>query len=324
MRNTNVLSKSMFIAAAPLVLAAACKPNLGDPPSVVNSARLLAVRGVPAEAAQGESVTYDVLAADTDGRIAIPPVTWATCHEPKPPAEANAVSAACLTIPDETPQPQPTFTADMPAKACKQFGPQPPEVEAGKPPIRPRDPDVTGGFYQPVRAILQGGTIAFALERIKCPLANAPVDITGMFNMTYKANVNPTLKSVTLDPDGTPQDLFVKDQPQVPHSVSSGAAVTLATTWTDDTPESYPVFNTTTQQLDTHREALSVSWYATGGTFDHDRTGRGEAETEVTTTNVWTAPEVVEKTTVHLFVVLRDSRGGVDFAGFDLEVDPAQ
>jgi len=38
--------------------------------------------------------------------------------------------------------------------------------------------------------------------------------------------------------------------------------------------------------------------------------------------NVWTAPEVAVDTVVYFWVVLRDERGGVDFAAFDLVVSP--
>jgi hypothetical protein len=315
----------LFFVVAPLALAAACKPNLGNPPSLVEGPRMLAVRGVPAEAAEGDAVTYDVLAVDVTGRIANPAMTWAICHEPKPPAEANAVAAACLTIPDEA-GPLPTFMAPMPPTACKQFGPQPPDVERGKPPLRPRDPDVTGGFYQPVRTTLTAGdvsAVAFALERIKCRLANAPADATGTFNMTYKANANPTVASVTLDPDGAPAILYGAGQaataPSAPATwVSPGSRYVLEVAWPADTPESYPVWNLVTQTLDTHREAVSVSWFATDGSFEHDRTGRGEAETDLTTRNVWTAPDATG--IVHLWVVLRDSRGGIDFAEAQLRV----
>jgi hypothetical protein len=312
----------LLLAAGPLSFMAACKPNLGDPPSIVEGPRILAVRGMPAEAAQNDPVLYDVLAVDVDGRLASPAVKWATCHAPKPPAEANAVSSACLgDIPDET-TPQPTYMASMPPTACKQFGPQPPDVERGKPPVRPRDPDVTGGFYQPIRAVLDRGTIAFAMERIKCPLANAPSDISGTFAMTYTANVNPRIAGVALDPGGVPTSVF-PPQPDIVW-VGAGGASTFEVSWPADTPESYPVYNPGTQLLDTHREALSVSWYATAGAFDHDRTGRGEAEPELSTQNRWVPPAVPgpDPLIVHFWVVLRDSRGGVDFAGFDLEVRP--
>jgi hypothetical protein len=297
-------------------LATGCKPNLGSPPSLIEGPRLLAVRGMPAEAAEGEAVTYDILAVDPTGRIQNPTVTWSVCHDPKPPASANAVANSCVDSPDITPTASPTFMAPMPDGSCKVFGPQPPEVMAGKPPLRPQDPDVTGGFYLPVRATLVDGEVterAFALERLKCRLANAPADVTAMFNAMIKPNQNPAIASLTLDPAGTPTTLFAAGQATAPAmpTVAAGAPVTLRVAWSDATPETYPVFNLVTQTLDTHRESLSVSWFATDGSFEHDRTGRGETETDTTTDDVWTAP--LTPGVVHFWILLRDIRGGVDF-----------
>jgi hypothetical protein len=307
----------LVFAFAPLFLAGACKPNLGSPPSLIEGTRILAVRGMPAEAAEGAMVTYDILAVNQSGRIASPTVAWALCHDPKPPASPNAVASSCVDSPDDTTTPSPTFMAPMPSGDCKVFGPQPPEVMAGKPPLRPQDPDVTGGFYQPVRAkVTDGDTVlrAFALERLKCPLANAPADITAMFNMMIKPNQNPAIAGVTLDPAGMATALFTMKQANAPApaTVAAGAPVTLEVAWTAETPESYPVFDLVTKTLATHRESLSVSWFATDGSFEHDRTGRGESETDLTTDNVWTAP--VTPGLVHLWFLLRDIRGGVDFA----------
>jgi hypothetical protein len=315
----------LALVLAPLVLAAACKPNLGSPPSVIDGTRILAVRGMPAEAGEGTMVTYDILAVNKMGRIPNPSVGWALCHDPKPPASANAVATSCVDSPDDTMTPSPTFMAPMPSGDCKVFGPQPPEVMQGKPPLRPQDPDVTGGFYQPVRATLtDDGDMekAFALERLKCPLANAPSDITAMFNMMIKPNQNPAIAGVTLDPSGKATPLFAMGQATAPSAapVAPGAAVTLEVAWTDTTPETYPVYNLVTQKIDTHRESLSISWFATEGSFEHDRTGRGEDETDLTTDNVWTAPETPGD--VHLWFLLRDIRGGVDFAETTLTVTP--
>ena len=318
----------LFVAAS-LVLASACKPNLGSPPSLIVGPTIVAVRGTPAEAAEAAAVTYDVLAVDVTGRIQNPSMTWATCHVPKSPAQANAVNPACLAIPDEA-GPSATYMTTMPDGACKVFGPQPPDVMSGQPPLRPQDPDVTGGFYQPVRATLTDGAVkevAFALERLTCRLANAPSDIAGEFNMMIKPNQNPSIASVTLDPAGTPVALFTAGQgtaapttPASPPSVAPGAPVTLEVAWPATTPESYPVFDIVTETIDTHRESLSVAWFATDGSFQSDRTGRGETEMELTTDDVWTAPMTAGL--VHFWVLLRDSRGGVDFAETALMVGP--
>jgi len=80
------------------------------------------------------------------------------------------------------------------------------------------------------------------------------------------------------------------------------------------------VFNLVTQTLDMHRESLSVSWFATDGSFAHDRTGRDETEQDLTTDDVWTAPTT--SGVVYVFVLLRDIRGGVDFAEAAVMVGP--
>jgi hypothetical protein len=313
----------VVVLALALAGAGACKPDLGSPPSLITAPRILAVRGMPAEAGPNKPVTYDVLAVDPTGRIASPGLTWATCATPRPPASANAVANKCLTEPDIASGP--TFTAMVPPDACKVFGPQPPKPVDGLPPVRPQDPDFTGGFYVPVRAALNAGgevSLAFALERLTCPLSNAPVDIAGMFNEMVKPNQNPVISSLTLSPRDAPTALYANGQAAAPApaTVEPGATVTFEAAWNDAAPETYPVFNLVTGTLDTHRESLSVSWFATDGSFQHDRTGRGETEPELTTDNDWTAPETPG--IVHFWVLLRDVRGGVDFAEAAIMVGP--
>ncbi len=75
-----------------------------------------------------------------------------------------------------------------------------------------------------------------------------------------------------------------------------------------------------TLTLDMQRESLRVSWFATGGAFAHDVTGRAQTDTETFTQNVWTAPE--SPGPVYLWAVLRDDRGGVDFAAAEIDVTP--
>lgn len=63
---------------------------------------------------------------------------------------------------------------------------------------------------------------------------------------------------------------------------------------------------------------MRVSWLATEGTWTEDRTGRDEADAATSTENTWTAPAAAARAT--LFVVLRDTRGGVDFTSLDVHV----
>ena len=323
------------LAVVMAAASGACKPDLGAPISVLTGPRILAIRGVPAEAAPGTKVTYDLLAADQNGPIADPSVTWAQCHIPKSPSDPNVVNVDCLSILDDA-GPSPTFTAAMPMgtipggpdggtiniDACQHFGPEAPTDMPG---VRPRDPDVTGGYYQPVRANLStpAGTLTgFDLERVRCDLANAPADVTVMYNTSYVLNGNPTIAAITLDPDGAATSLFARGAPApaTAATVSAGQRVTLRVSWADASAETYLVWNLATHTLDTHREALSVSWFTTGGLFAHDSSGRDEQDPTDDTDDVWTAPTTPGP--VFFWAVLRDIRGGVDFARATVEVVP--
>jgi hypothetical protein len=285
-----------------IALLAACNPTFSDRPSRVAAPRVLAVRGQPAEARPGTMVAYDMLVAAADAAEA----RWSYCTVPKPLDENNIVAAGCLADAGESPiGGGPSASAPLPLKACQLFGPDPPPQTPGQPPLRPRDPDVTGGYFQPVRVAVDGVT-AFGLERITCNLASAGADISVAFAARYTPNQNPTLL-----PLGAPLPL---------DAVPAGATVTLTAAWSDDSAESYVVYDLEQLALVERRESLRVSWFATDGTFEHDRTGRGESEPETTSDNHWAAP--AQPGVVQLWVVLADSRGGVDFAASTLTVVP--
>ncbi len=78
------------------------------------------------------------------------------------------------------------------------------------------------------------------------------------------------------------------------------------------------VYNIQTASLSPQREAMRVSWFATAGAFEHDVTGRAADDPALTADNDWVAPTTAGP--VHLWLVLRDSRGGVDFAEYELDV----
>jgi hypothetical protein len=63
---------------------------------------------------------------------------------------------------------------------------------------------------------------------------------------------------------------------------------------------------------------MRVSWFVTAGALDEEVTGRDEDDHGLTTATTWQAPAT--RGVAHVWLVLRDSRGGVDFAGYDLEV----
>jgi hypothetical protein len=328
-----------------LALAGAgCKPDLGAPQSFVDGPRVLAVRASPPEARPADApISFDTLLVDVDGRVAAPPLGWAICNEPHPPAESNVVSSACLELPDTSTAE--TFTAPLPAEACTNFGPL-----TSKPGARPADPDTTGGYYQPVRASwhpsrnpqsgseppamgsveqsstspdANAGLTAFALPRILCPLgAIAPTDVAGAYANDYRPNVNPTLSAVVVDPDGAEAPLYeAGDTVFAPASVGAGQLITFEARWDAAVQETFKVYDLTTHLLADQTESLRLSWFATAGEFEHERTGRTAAETDTPfSRNIWRAPAAPGL--VHLFVVLRDSRSGVDFATAQVEVTP--
>jgi hypothetical protein len=307
--------------------AGGCKPDLGAPPSLVTGPRILAIRGTPPEAKPDEVVTYDVLAVDVNGRVADPALAWALCLEPHPPAESNIVSSACLTIPDDATGT--TLTAPIPSgenDACTLFGPISPPPRPGKPQSRPADADVTGGYYQPVRAVWQqadGSETAFTLERILCTLASAPTSVAGEYATNYVPNVNPVLASLTADPDGAAVSLFAAGQttPPATLSVAPGQVVTLEAAWTMADQEDFLVYDVGLHVLVPQTESLRLAWFTTGGEMEFDATGRTDAEKDKPfTRNVWTAPTTPGP--VHLWMVLRDSRGGTDFAEAEIDVTP--
>lgn len=327
----------LTLAAALIGSGAACKPNLGAPISLVTGPTILAVRGMPPEAKEMAPVTYDLLAVDTDGTIVAPQASWAVCKIPRPPSDSGSINPMCLTIPDDA-GPAPTFTSPIPAAdpnvdnssgACSLFGPIKPLSD---PTARPRDPDVTGGFYLPVRATLpntNGGSplIAFDLERIQCPLVSS-VQISNAFdNPTtgYQPNNNPAIAGLTLAvgdaaamdaaltiPGTTPADAVA--------TVAPGQRIALEASWAAESAETYMLYDIQTTSLVQQRESLRVSWFTTDGAFDHDVTGRASDDMGLTADNGWIAPDQAEL--VHFWLVLSDDRGGVDFAELAVNVAP--
>lgn len=294
-----------FFALLPAL--AACRPDLGERESLVTSERVLAVRGEPPESRPGEAVTYDLLVASPEGTLVDPRATWAFCAQAKPLADNGSVSAECLGEAAVRPigGPSATVTATTPEDTCSLFGP---DVPPGG--FRPRDADVTGGYYQPVRARV-GGITAFGMERITCNLADAPIDAVQEYLARYQANHNPTIYSLAATSSGAPVST---------DAVPAGSTVTFELAWAAAGAEPFVVFDREAQAIVDARESLRASWFTTAGEFEDDRTGRDAADPETSTANAWTAPS--EPGRVFLWAVLRDSRGGLDFIEWAVEVVP--
>lgn len=301
------------------VAASGCKPDVGRAPSLIVGPEILAIQGDPPEISPGTNATYRFLMASPSGTLTDAQGAWDVCKLPKPPSESNSVASACVTAAPGA-DVGPTFTAPVPGDACSLFGPNTPSPKPGEPSLRPRDPDITGGYYVPVRLLVDNGLgstlMAFEFERIFCGLSGAPLSAIQEYNAKYKKNSNPVLQGLSVvDPAGSAVDLLVPGA-----MVAAGSTVTLLASASPDSAEAFPVYDAVSQVLKQDVEALRVSWFASDGRFEDDRTNADASS--LVAMNVWTAPQVAEGTIVPLWVVLRDSRGGVDFASTSLTVIP--
>ena len=291
--------------AALALLAATCIPSLGPGDSLVTSPRVLAIRAVPAEAIPGAKITFTPFVAGPGGTVPGAAVAWNFCTAPRPLTDDNVVSNACLDSSSIVPAGHgPTTTAATPKDGCALFGPDAPTGG-----FRPTDPDATGGFYQPLRADLAGAGTTFALVRIHCDLANASAAAATAFANDYKLNRNPTLLPLTGAIGGAPATLG---------AISVGARVRFTASWSSADAETFAYFDPASQSVTTQRESMQVAWYSSTGTFDTEATGRSSTDPATTTDDTWTAPTTPGP--AHIFVVLRDSRGGTDFANVELTI----
>ena len=283
-----------------------CRPTLDDRLWLVPRPQIIGLKAAPPEARPGMAVTFEVVALDPAGPADTSPTTWAFCSVPKPPAEANVVAPACLTpaTPDATGNP---VALMIPTDACALFGPDPPQPSPGAPPTRPRDPDATGGYYQPLTIAL-AGSLAVGLERVTCDLPAASLSVARQFLATYRPNQNPTIAGLQFLVEGTDVD---------PGAIPAGADVTLELSWSGGSAETFALFDQRSASVVEAQEDLTTSWYVTGGTLDRAATATSDPAV-LSATAIWTAPRA--SGTVQLAVLLRDSRGGMDVAEATLGV----
>ena len=298
-------------------IALGCKPEVGQAPSLITDYALLAVKGDPAEAKPDENVVYSFLLASPEGTVTDTTAGWDVCETPKPPAESNSVAGAC-NPPEPGAATGQTFAAPVLTKACMLFGPIAPPVATGQPSIRPRDPDSTGGYYLPVRVkfpdLATGSLTGFAFERISCNLANAATDLVAEYDKRYQPNNDPGI--ATTDVSRADGSSFNLDSGSP--TIAPGESVVFQATFADGSAETFPVLNPTGDALVDQTEDLYMSWFATSGSFEHDRTGVAGTQTATSTSNAWRAPGTAMP--VYLWLVLRDSRGGTAFRSYSIQV----
>lgn len=321
---------SLLAFAAPF---AACTPSFSDATSIVSgSPRLLAVQATPAEVATGKTFAMTALYVGPSGNASASGVDWAICLLQNPLGDPDPIAPGCFVTSSSDLTPLgagTTVKGTMPSDACELFGPESPPPQAGEPAPRPTDPDATGGFYLPVRIASGAGDWSAATERIACPPSGVTLPVLTAFNSEYVANQNPSVASLaSVGSDGTattaPPDS--PDGGAPPLGVVAGAHLTLRASWPacPASPgacggaETYVYIDPTSKQVETGRESIVASFYATAGAFDLDRVGRDSTDDATTVDDGWTAPSAAG--TVHLWVVLRDARGGVGWESYTLTV----
>jgi hypothetical protein len=346
-----VIARRLALAGL-AALPAACKPDLDETVSLITGARVLAVQAVPAEGAPSSSASYTALVVDPDGPVTSPAVTWDFCDARNPLANLGPVSPECLEQGDPNLVPLgsgPQASGVIPAIACRQFGPEVPQVVGNATPGRPVDPDSTGGYYQPVSLFIPGASgpvTALYQSRVSCGLAEGSSDQVNEYLAQYHFNVNPTVASLVMvnlggaalamDPGGGGNTVPVGQSidlevawPACPLTDTCGDGIcgpdeSIASCAADCTTpqgcsgaERYLNFDLPSQSLVDAREGIHVSWFATGGSFSLDRTGVDGSDTTTTSDNTWTAP--AQAGPVHLWVVLRDDRGGTAWGAYTLQ-----
>jgi hypothetical protein len=290
-----------------VVALAACRPPFAPEPSLLVGTRLLAAAADPPEIAPGERTTVRVLAGSSAGAVDGARARFALCLAPKALTDANSVAAACAEEGPDVAQlgegVEISFVA--PGDACRRVGPDPPPVSGGQPPLRPRDPDETGGYALPLRVTLsdEPSVVGFALVRLRCNLASAPAEIARAFAAGYLPNRAPALSSLTVaDVAGAPLD---------PAHLPRGRDVVLTAAFDEGAAETFLLYDAERSAIVEARESLRVSWYATGGRFATARTGRAPDEPPLPTDNRLALPDGVGPLTI--VAVLRDGRGAASW-----------
>lgn len=297
------MTKARIVGAT--LLAAGCWPDFGADPALVSAPRIIAVKAEPAEAAPGDPARYEALVADPTGAAANGALHYSYCTAPKPLAENNAVSAACLDASALVPAGEGLeVTAPLPEDACALFGPD--VQDDGS---RPRDPDRTGGYYQPLRVDLAHAEAVFHLTRLLCGLGSAPQEVAAEFARAVRPNQNPRLAALSITERGNELS---------PDRLPASSELELTASWPAEAAESYPVFDPATQTLVTRREALSVAWFTSAGHLEVESSGRAENDLQQATQNRWRTPN--QSGRAWLWIVLRDGRGGVDYATLEANV----
>lgn len=283
-----------------------CVPEVGSPPSLLTGPRAVAVQADPPDVAPGTRVRLRLWVATPSGPAPaadLADARWDFCSAPTPPTEDNFVSPRCLTDPAARIPIAATgmeIEAEVPAEACAGYGPQAPPQSAGDPPARPRDPDATSGYYQPLRvvsALLP--LLSIAAVRIQCGLAAVPPEVAAEYRRRYRPNLAPPLPTL---------DRVIDDAPP-PRGEATRRALRLTLHLPATAAEDYLRYDVPAAALSDDRERLRVSWFSGQGVLAESVTAvEDRGASGLTSSNLWWRDD---EGPAWLWAVLRDNRGAV-------------
>jgi len=267
-----------------LILFAACRSTDFDPASYVSGVRVLAVKAEPPELAPGESSTLTALNVDTEGRPVA--LVWYRCLVK--PLPDRPIADECVT-------------GDTPSALMAVGNGSP--LDYTMPVVAPADlglPDSTGGFYVPLIARATAGDSGLSFGYRLRLATGGPRNQNPVLVSVAHDNVHPKGAST-----GEPDQLFDEG---TPIAISAGQEVTLRADFAPGSAETYDVVIPGTPAR-TVTETLSVSWFATGGSFTEDVTSPDKPDTKLRLDERVPPPG----TTMDLWIVAHDERGGADF-----------
>lgn len=274
------LSLALFLACAAL----GCSDNF-EPQYYVKDLRVIAVTADPPDIPPGATSTLTTTWANPGGPA--PTFEWAVCGEPPSPTSgdinpdcaANDMGAPLTPLPGNGP----TVTVTMPTLTIPQLG----------------LPDPSGGFYLPVRALITaGGQNLVSFYRVRYFFgADSP----------NPPNHNPALAGVFTIPEAdagaAEQTALGPDDSPVVHA---GEKLHLRAVLTDDSAETYvnPLHGTT----DPVTEIVTMTWYTTAGSLEHNVTGQATPDTTLT----FDKRLPPSGSPVTIWIVAQDERGGTN------------
>ncbi|HWE30286.1 MAG TPA: hypothetical protein VHB97_19910 [Polyangia bacterium] len=259
-----------------------CNNNF-PPQYYVDDLRVLAVTADPPEIAPGATSTLTVTWANPGGPA--PTFVWDICGEPPSPTSGD-INPACAANDMGAPLTPvagagPTVTVTMPSLTLAQLG----------------LPDPSGGVYLPVRALMTAGsqslTTFYRVRYFYDYMGNTP-------------NLNPTLMGVFTVPEAdagaSEQTTLGPDDSPVVHA---GDQLHLRALLTADSAQTYfnPLHGTTPVT-----EIVTMTWYTTAGSFNHNVTGQATPDTTLTFDKRLPA----SGTPVLLWIIAQDERGGTN------------